>query len=218
MLYFDNDVIPEIKNNKNKVIELSGLPDAGTSSSAIFLAEELPGLSLYIGLKQNSPNLNVFSAYFEHKMDRVIFSLIESFNDENSLILCIDKFKDYVDYIFIDDFVFSVLYKPKHKIKRLMSLIYSKALENNIKIFIINQLRFDVFSIQKGKHPWNQKTPLKTLYFDQIRGHLDLRLKVKRDKDNDRDIFVSVDHEFNNKKSSKSETKLDDFLGSIKIT
>mgnify|MGYP004592642703 CR=1 FL=1 len=190
MLYISQETTDKIKDKSNRLIEIYGLPDSGMSSAAIFILKALPGLGLYIGLKQNTVQLDLFKKYAGLDSDKIVCCLAESRDDVVDYIKTIGPL---VDYIIIDDFAYYILHEPKKLIKNYISILYAKALETNSQIMLLNQLRFDVFNHLCMKRQNNTQVPLKTLYFDYLNSKIDLRIKVTRGKEDDnQNIYVNI--------------------------
>lgn len=211
MLFLSETTIAKILNPENKIIELSGLPEAGSSSASIHILKALDGIGFYIGNQQNAVQIPLYKNYLEADCDRIIFSIIdEQEPSEKALLNCIKTFGSDVDTVVIDNFAYYILHKSKPYIKKLMSQLYSIALELDIRIIIVNQLRYDVFSAFNTKHKEQQKNttaPLKTLYSDYLGQHIDLKIKCSRPPDNNQDIYVEVDDILPDKSSSSMLTK-----------
>ena len=189
MLYLPDSVISEIEKDDNKIIELSGLPDAGTSSASMFILKELDGYGLYIGHQQNTSQIELYKHYLGDDADRVLVTILdEPEPTKETLLKYIHFLGAEVDTIIIDNFAYYILNRPRPYIKNLISLLYSKAIELNTRIIIINQLRYDVYN----HHEANTMAPLKTLYKDYLSQHVDLRLECHRSEENNQDIYIEI--------------------------
>lgn len=211
MLFLSETTITRILDPDNRIIELSGLPEAGSSSASIYILKALDGIGLYIGNQQNAIQIPLYKNYLEHDCGRIIFSIIdEQEPSEEALLNCIRTFGSDVDTVVIDNFAYYILHKSRSYIKKLMSQLYSIALELDTRIIIVNQLRYNVFSTfntnHKGQHK-NATAPLKTLYSDYLGQHIDLKLKCLRALDNNQDIYVEIDDVLPDKSNSSMLTK-----------
>lgn len=188
MLYLSPEVIKELNQVNSHITEVYGLPDSGVSAATIHILKELPGLSLYIMLKQNAGQLELFNRYAGHDSDRIMCCLAGT---REEVLDYIDTIGPHVDYIAIDDFAYYILHEPKKTIKNYIALLYARALKVNARILLLNQLRFDVWSQSNIKYPNRSETPLKTLYFDYLSPKVDYRVEVTRGSDEDnQNIYV----------------------------
>lgn len=210
MLYLPDSVISEIEKDDNKIIELSGLPDAGTSSASIFILKELDGYGLYIGHQQNTGQIELYKHYLGDDSDRVLVTILdEPEPTKETLLKYIHFLGAEVDTIIIDNFAYYILNRPRPYIKNLISLLYSKAIELNTRIIIINQLRYDVYNHREA----NIVAPLKTLYKDYLSQHVDLRLECHRSEENNQDIYIEAVHkDFPKKEESLLSKTVKDML------
>lgn len=211
MLFLSETTITKISDSKNKIIELSGLPEAGSSSASIYILKALDGIGLYIGNQQNAVQVPLYKKYLGTDCGRIIFFIIdEQEPSEETLLNCIKTLGANIDTVVIDNFAYYILHKSRSYIKNLISHLYSEALELNIRIIIVNQLRYDVFGSfdtnHKGQYK-NATAPLKTLYSDYLSQHVDLKLKCSRTPDDNQNIVVDVDEVFPDKNTSTLLTK-----------
>lgn len=149
MIYikFDDGIQEKINRlgDDLKIIEINGLPDSGCTLTAIHLSQYFKSdFVLYLGLKYKTSESAIISHYFDSLDKSLIVYLQDSFEDENALLKCVKEWGAFLDTIIIDDAALFLLYKSKARIKSFFSILRSLAIKMNLRIIVINQVRFNL--------------------------------------------------------------------------
>ena len=180
MLKINAGILDTLLSQKNKITEVTGFPDSGTSSSVIallgYLNSKYNKQCLYIASENNMmqpllfkklANNNIVISLFKEKDYNAVFEVIKAFGPE-------------VDYIVIDDFTRLVLHRRSATIKNILSTLDALIKQFNFNLILVNQFRYDI----------NQKR-IRPLYEKFITSYLSLKLTSTRI--NDLDIELSIE-------------------------
>ncbi len=199
MILFNDNILDEIKKPNNHIIEISGLPDAGSSVASIFILNKLNGIGAYFGSQRQARTLELFKRVLSNEnKKRIVFYLFDDFNSIERILEDVSTIGKNADYIIIDDIAYFILHKPKNYIKSFFSKLYSRTLEDNFKILIINQLRYDLNNQKENNKGANSS--YRILYADYLQPYIDLRLNVKRSEIIQEDIEIEINKQYNKKK------------------
>lgn len=195
MIQIENNVTAMINDKDTHLIEMSGLPDAGSSVASVYLLSQLEGLSLYMGHRRSSSSLELFKRVLsDENKRRISFYLFSDFDAVETILEDLSHVGQYLDYVVIDDIAYFILHKKRAFIKSFFSRLYSKALELDIKIIVINQLRYDLYSQDSNQNQY------RTLYADYLQSYIDLKLNVTRSETKEEDITVNTEKVTNKSK------------------
>lgn len=180
MLKINAGILDTLLSQKNKITEVTGFPDSGTSSSVIALLGCLNSKynkqCLYITSKNNMMHPDLF----ERLANKNIIICLFSEKDYNEVFEVIKKYGPEINYIVIDDFSRLVLHRRSATIKNILSTLEALTKQFNFNLILVNQFRYDI----------NQKR-IRPLYEKFISSYLALKLTSTRI--NDLDIELSIE-------------------------
>ena len=196
MIYikFDDGIQEKINRlgDDLKIIEINGLPDSGCTLTAIHLSQYFKSdFVLYLGLKYKTSESAIISHYFDSLDKSLIVYLQDSFEDENALLKCVKEWGAFLDTIIIDDAALFLLYKSKARIKSFFSILRSLAIKMNLRIIVINQVRFNLNIPLNTNSRVSIFERFRGLYSDYTANLIDLSLRVYKNEEESSDIFVA---------------------------
>lgn len=213
MLFLSSKIMDEIKKDSNRIIEISGLPDAGSSSTAIFILKNLENQACaFVGRKETESQLNLYLEYLKalkgtanslniRPEERILFLFLNAQERSEELIEHINQIGPYINYLVIDDFAYYILHQDQKFIKNLLAILSAKSQEFNFKLILVNQLRFNLNTENTVK---KEQDKYRILYDSYLKPYLDLRLRVTRNEELDKNIHVDIDFKNQRKKYRRS--------------
>jgi len=207
-----NSDLKKITDPENKLIEIFGFPDAGTSSSVLLIARTLIqkyGVNvIYVVPPQKSMSHDYLNKLLGKYKDNFRILFIEDYNAQK-LLKTIDDFASEANYVIIDDFAHYILNHTRSVIKTLLSDLFSKAAQYSNHILVVNQLRYD--TTESNFHDFEKEYGrFVALYKKYLKQYVQLRLYVN--KTNETDITVSEFSDRINNKKHNASSNITDFM------
>lgn len=140
MIYDNKKVLDYLLNNDGKLIHLYGQADAGRTSVLFSLISYLVAneqTCAYLVPQKNVLQIELFQRYVKD-LSLCPMCIIQ---DKEELIHTIGQLSGTIQYIFIDNFLYYVLYRTKKKNQLLLSSFSSYAYKTKTNFVFCNDMR-----------------------------------------------------------------------------
>ena len=148
MLYDNQDVLQYLDKEKGKLIHLYGEADAGRTLTVFSMA-------LHALQKERMPAYVIPNSMMVRYKDCPDLCPIIIAKSVRTLVYSVRIMSNAADIIFIDNFLQYILHKPKKDILAVFRTLQTTALETDIIVVLVNDLRY--LEAKGGYHPAYQE-------------------------------------------------------------